>query len=96
MSVHSASVLPRIAETNRPIASDGVPGLVVELLLGLTGFRQHVGALNEDARIDTQCPTDETEHDDCADPNSAAAGSGKATAPSTTPVFNSVALGQVI
>jgi hypothetical protein len=66
------------------------------LLLGLTGFRQHVGALNEDARIDTQCPTDETEYDDRADPDSAAARSGKAAAPSTTPVFNSVALGQLI
>jgi hypothetical protein len=41
-------------------------------------------------------PTDETKHDDRADPDSAGAGSGKAAAPSTTSVFNSVALGQVI
>ena len=64
-------------------------------LVVATRSRHHFGAPNQDARINTQCPTDETKDDDRTDSDSARAAPGNA-AQSPAPIFNSAALGQVI
>jgi hypothetical protein len=64
------------------------------LLLRVAASGHHFGAPNEEAWIYAEGPTDQAEHDDCADPNAAAA-SGKA-ARSAAPILNSIALRQFI
>jgi hypothetical protein len=41
-------------------------------LLRLAASGHHLGAPDEEARIDAQGPADQTEHHDCANPNAAA------------------------
>jgi hypothetical protein len=60
------------------------------LLLRPPASRQHLGASNQEARIDACGPPDQAEYHDGADPNAAAA--ARDAARPTAPILNSLAL----
>src|SRR6516225_7488292 len=60
----------------------------IRLLLGLA--RDCFGALDENARINSQSPADQAKYHDCADAEAAAP--PRYAAQLTTPIFNSIAL----
>jgi hypothetical protein len=62
----------------------------------------HLGAADEDARIDAERPTNQAEHDDCSDSEAAApdrdtdASASTETAVVTSTVFNVVAAAEIV
>src|SRR5262249_58786787 len=67
----------------------------IRLLLGLIAARDGFGALDENARIDADRPSNQTEYYDGAD-SKPAASPGKATQAAAAPIINSVTLWQLI
>jgi hypothetical protein len=63
---------------------------LVRLLLWCAASGHHLGAPDEEARINAQGPTNQAEHHDCANPNAAAGYSDAAS------ILNSRALRQLI
>src|SRR6185312_5029924 len=75
-------------------------GLLVGLLIGATATVEHLGAADQNARVDAERVTDDAEHDDRADAQATAADRQAEAAPANTPaaavVLDIVAAAEIV